>query len=493
MTLTNSHAPLVDALDMLREPLFILDGQRDCIFANRAFFSFFGLTPTSDRALSTRSFWPDVENIKLLGDELCCDLRLERGETFVVKLAVSTLPSGYTLLRVLAGLSRTDSMTGFHAQRLETLGMLAGGVAHDFNNILAGILGHVTYLKTILPPRGPHVESLRAVEDGAKKASSITAQILNFSKLDTAEEPRRVELRELVSRTCSLLRGAISLEYRLIQEVPDSPVYVIAVDGKLAQVVVNLVVNARDAVKSGGNIWVVVSECRESSRLAKAFGDAELPCARYATLEVRDDGHGMSESIIPKIFEPYFSTKKSKGTGLGLSTVSAIVRQFGGAIEVKSQIDVGTSITVFLPMVDASPAELRPKVERLPHLPTGTERILIVDDEYPVRNVLTVSLQHLGYKVEAAESGLEALERFRRAAEPFDLVILDMLMPQLSGDRVFAKLRELDPSVRVLVISGFSSEEAIQSILENGGRGFIQKPFTIEELARQVRRSIDDE
>jgi CheY-like chemotaxis protein len=211
---------------------------------------------------------------------------------------------------------------------------------------------------------------------------------------------------------------------------------------------------------------------------------------QYARVSVRDNGHGITEEVQRRMFEPYFSTKKALGTGLGLATVLQTVRQFGGAIAVASQVGVGTEILVYLPMLRAVAAagELNTSAEVL--VAPGRERILIVDDEYPVRNVLSISLDHLGYEVETASSGAEALEKYRAAQQPYDLVILDMIMPQMPGDRVFAELAGLDPAVRVLVISGYSSEAAVQAILDNGGLDFMAKPFTIEELSRKVRQCL---
>ena len=490
--MADSVTLLREVLDALKDPIFVLDSDCSCVFANRGFFQFLGLEGSPEGTLATTEFWPDVARADLRKHELTCELKLQRGDTFTVKLSIGSVADGFYLIRVLAGISGKDTIQNFHSQRLETLGMLAGGVAHDFNNVLAGILGHTTYLKTILPKQGPHVESLGAVEEGAKKASSIVQQILNFSKLDTAEKLVSINLCDLVTRTCSLLRGAISPEFKLQPVTARSAVPVLAVEGKLAQVIVNLVINARDAIRSGGVIRVGVSEFADSDRLKALFGTADLACGRYAVLDVEDNGHGMSPDVLGRIFEPYFSTKKEKGTGLGLSTVAAIVRSFGGVIEVTSEVNVGTRVAVYLPIVDSSRGQIRSVSERAEHgLETGTESVLVIDDESPVRNVLALSLQHLGYAVEVAESGVFGIEKFCEEGKHFDLVILDMLMPQLSGEKVFFKLQAIDPKVKVLVISGYASEEAVRNILSHGGLDFVQKPFTIEELSKRVRACLD--
>lgn len=483
------------ALDALKEPLFILGADRHCVFANQSFFAFFHIAPESGATwLPIESFWPEAVSADLSQDEIRCDWCIASGEAFSVRLVVHPLGAGETALRVIAGGAKNELLTDFRTQRLETLGLLASGVAHDFNNVLTGILGHVSYLRTILPAKGPHTESLKAMEEGARKATSISQQILSFSKLDPGEETCRVDLGDLTARTVSLLRGAISPEFSLQFNAPPSPHCLLGVEGRLAQIIVNLAINARDAVTCGGEIAIEVRRCADSERLVRVFNSNELPCASYVVLGVRDNGHGMSQEIMDRMFEPYFSTKKEKGTGLGLSTVAAIVRQMGGAIEVISEMNVGSEINVYFPMLEETPSTTTDAQRTDPRpleLPKGSERVLIIDDEYAVRNVLSLSLQHLGYEVEVAASGSEALELYARAPTSFDLILLDMLMPQMSGDRVFFRLKELRPDIKVLLISGFASEDAIQSVLRSGGLGFIQKPFTIDELARQVRKCFD--
>ncbi len=483
---------LQEALDNLREPLFIVDSQRRCLFANRALFSFLGLPVHKESALPLEQFWRECPLGVSQGDEVASEFVLDSGATFPVRLSILPLANHSWLVRVLAGISGADESHTFHAHRLETLGMLAGGVAHDFNNLLAGILGHITYLKTILPGRGEHTESLAAIEDGAKRASGLTQQILSFSRLESGEQVADVNVCELAKGTCKLLRGAMSPDHSLECELPKSPLIVLGAEGKLAQVVVNLVMNARDALTGEGFIRLSVASVESQTELSKAFAGADLSSKRYARISVTDNGHGMSSDVIKRIFEPYFSTKKNKGTGLGLAMVRQIVQLFGGAITVQSEVGLGTTVSVYLPIVaeEAAPAGKGKKSAKSDALEHGTERVLVVDDEYPVRNVLCVSLEHLGYKVETANSGKEALEKYE-AGGGYDLVLLDMIMPQLSGDQVFIELKKIDPQVQVLVISGFSSEKAVKSILNNGGLGFLQKPFTIEELSRCVRSCLD--
>ena len=385
-----------------------------------------------------------------------------------------------------------NSQQQLHTQKLATLGMLAGGVAHDFNNILAGILGHVTYLKTILPQKGPHVESLNAIEEGGRKASGMTQQILNFSKFEAADKPVHVNMNDLVVRTCSLLRGALSRAYGLEQRLLDPAPYVLASEGGLAQVLVNLVVNSRDALGDSGEIKVELDIEDDPKVLKEVLKCGDLAARRYVRVSVADNGHGMPPEVMARMFEPYYSTKKGKGTGLGLAIVRQVVRSYGGIIDVKSRVGAGTIVSVYLPHAEMPRSSEQPRERdrpaRAPRLEGGDESILVVDDEFPVRNVLCVSLQHLGYAVECAASGVEALELFGKPEAHFDLVILDMLMPQLSGEKVFFKLKEIKPGVRVLLISGYTSEESVRNVLNHGGAGFIQKPYTMETLVATLRK-----
>lgn len=478
------------ALDALPEPLVLIDKGGRCLFSNEAMKVWFGGDPVAMH--STDGWLPGWRQLASGQSEISSEIVTRKGGKVPAKLGVSPIGEGVSLVRVLTVGQGQDAPSQFHAQRLHTLGILAGGVAHDFNNILAGILGHVTYLKTILPATGPHVESLAAVEEGGKKASVITQQILNFSRQDSGAKPTRVNLNDLVTRTCSLLRGAISPVYQLRSALLETPGFVLASEATLAQVVVNLVINARDALGQNGEIVVALRRERDQELLRRVFESEDLPSHEYAVLSVRDNGHGMSQEVLRRIFEPYFSTKKEKGTGLGLATVSSIVRALGGAIQVATEVGKGTEISVFLPEVAApEQEELSGKRRQRRRLEGGDERILVIDDEIPVRNVLSVSLRHLGYTVKTAGSGEEALALFESEQPRFDLVISDMLMPQMPGDKVFFKLKELQDDVRVLLMSGYSSNESVQRVLDNGGIDFIQKPFTIEELATKVRQCLD--
>lgn len=493
-----------EALNLISEPILIIGGlaaTRGLLFANSAALALLKVPDVASTSLV--SIWPHAADFALMSGEITAEFFDSFHAPVPVKLAVHRIDNNAAVVRVMVTQPQNDSARTFHAQRLETLGMLSGGIAHDFNNILAGILGHVTYLKTILPQSGSHIESIGAVEDGARKAAGMTQQILNFSRLESGQAPVAVDLGEVTLKTCGLVRRAVPADIKLEPELPDEPLAVLCVEGQLAQIIVNLVINARDAIALEGEefapradpakIVVGLSRVTERTELEQAFSGGDLSSIAYAKICVSDNGQGMSPEVLTKIFAPYFTTKKERGTGLGLATVATIVRRFGGAICVASELGKGTTVSVYFPEV-ALPvrgALSHEGVAARPTLARGTERVLIVDDEYPVRNVLAISLQHLGYEVVTAQSGAEALALYESAylseKTRFNLVMLDMLMPHMSGETLFFKLKDRDPSVRVLVMSGYTSAESINNILNNGGLDFLMKPFTIEELSRKVR------
>ena len=407
---------LLYALDALGLPIFIVDKKGVCVFANSDLFSLVGY-PTAE-VLNVRQFWAHFDEAPKTEGEFKAELQTTTGEVIPVKLRSHSLPGGAKSFAVIYSSSNGALERGLHSQRLETLGVLAGGIAHDFNNVLTGILGHVAYLRTISASSGPHVESLKALEDGARKAAGMTQQILNFSKLDASGVPAIVDVPDLVRKCCSLLSRTISPAYKLTFDLPLEPIFTKIVEAELAQVVFNLVINARDAIKESGDIGVSVRNYSTDT-------------TSEVCISVRDNGCGMTPEVRSRIFEPFYSTKQDKGTGLGLSTVATIVRNVRGRVEVDSTLGAGTTMRIFVPQCP-QPSAASPTSPQA--AASGSGRILVVDDESSVRTVLQLSLERLGYTVVAVENGNLALDRYV-AEGGFDLVILDMIMPELSGLR----------------------------------------------------------
>lgn len=476
-----------DMLDLLKVPVLLARTDGSIVHLNEPYIETFLGSAGGELPSSLDQIMPSLDPSQLTEGQIELDFHFSEGAHNKLQAVIRN----YDELLWIQLISEEGGIDSVQQKRLETLGMLAGGVAHDFNNVLAGILGHITYLNTIMPQEGDHTESLKAIEDGAMKASLLTRQILDFSKVDTDQKPTVVDFTTLTGQILRLLKGSAPLNCETQVTLPDASLEVVGVEGKFAQILVNLVVNARDACGEDGKVTVELLAIEDQVLLKKIYDTNELSSRSYCELRVTDNGCGMSDDLLGRVFEPYFSTKGKDGTGLGLSVVKTIVEEFGGAIDIESEVGIGTAVCVFFPLTgcegQSSDTDARRKDEELLR---GTERILIVDDEYSVRNVIAMSLTHLGYTVDVVASGPEAIEAVKDAELPYDLVLLDMLMPEMSGDEVFGHLKELHQDIRVLVISGFSSKEAVQSILDNGGEGFIQKPFSIDALAKKVRESL---
>ncbi|MBX7138146.1 MAG: response regulator [Oligoflexia bacterium] len=479
---------LSESLELVSEPIFVVAADLTCPFCNAAFRRLLDLK--TRQAFDLKSCWPKLQPSDLRSTHAAAELVLPNGDAYRARVAFHELPGGYRLGRVLAGSSGDKIPDNFQAQRLQTLGLLASGIAHDFNNVLAGILGHISYLKSILPATGKHSESIKAIEEGARKSSLMTQQILSFSKAEAVEKVTRINLCDVVAKTLMLLRGAITPQISIQSRIPAELLTVLAVEARITQVLANLVVNARDAVQGKGTISIIVETVSDSEKLKRIFEGKDLSAGSFAVIEVADDGHGMSNEILERVFEPYFSTKDEKGTGLGLYTVKSIVEFYGGTVRIVSKPGDGTSVSVYWPLIEAAEVE-QVAAQELPVLKGGNETVLVVDDESPVRNVLGLSLRHLGYVVEMASSGAEALEIYAEDPKAIDLVVLDMLMPQLSGADVFERVRQLNPDAKILLMSGFASMEVVKKLLNSGAKGFMPKPFTIEELAKKIRDSLD--
>jgi two-component system cell cycle sensor histidine kinase/response regulator CckA len=476
-------------LQSLPEPHVIVARDLSCIAANRHFLD---LLRTSFETLVGRSItelWPSAATVCASSGEHTVELRSSDGR--LVTARVACLVGEVIVVRVVASISQGESAQIHHKQRIETLGFLAGGIAHDFNNILTGVLGHIAYMKHVLHNTSTALESLNAIEEGALRASTLTQQILKFSRLDSNEPSAPIDVSDVVPRIASILKSAIPSQVSL-RVVPSLVEFqILASEAHITQILINLIINARDAlIDSKGIIEVKLERACDAQEVTRLFGD-EPAASRYGAIIVSDNGMGMSDEVKAHLFEPYFTTKNAAGTGLGLSTVHSIVKELGGAIEVRSQVGKGCSFRVVLPLVDDAPATSS-EDDRHGLARGRGERVLVIDDEYSVRNVLGLSLSHLGYEVETAASGLEGVQKFEQDPDGFRLVILDLLMPGMSGEEVFNRLKAVRPYVSVLIVSGFSSEHVVRRILEDGGRDFIQKPFSMEVLSEKVRGCIRD-
>jgi PAS domain S-box-containing protein len=367
------------------------------------------------------------------------------------------------------------------AAKMEAVGHLAGGVAHDFNNLLTVITGYADVLADGLTPDDPAAGIVSEIRAASARAADLTRQLLAFSRKQVLR-PRPVRLGALVENLRKMLGRLIGEDVRLVTAFDPGLAVVRADPGQLEQVLVNLAVNARDAMPKGGTLAV---ECRNV---------AEGPDAgRFVRLTVSDTGCGMAEEVKARIFEPFFTTKgPGKGTGLGLATVFGIVQQSGGRIAVESRVGVGTTFRVDLPVDPAALAEpASPAAAKSGNLSRGTETILLVEDEGAVRMMALHALQSSGYAVLDAEDGEQALRVVQTFGVPIRLLVTDVVMPGLGGRELADRLQAAQPGLRVLYVSGYTDDEVVRRGVEADRVHFLPKPFSPQVLTQRVREVLD--
>ena len=372
------------------------------------------------------------------------------------------------------------------AQKIEAVGRLAGGVAHDFNNLLNVITGYGQMLFRRLSD-GPEREKTRAILQAADRAAGLTRQLLAFSRKQVLE-PKVLDLNVVVAGMDEMLRRLIGEDIELQAELAPGLGRTRADPGQLEQVLMNLVVNARDAMPRGGRVTLETANAEMDESYVRDHLGARA--GRYVTLAVRDTGLGMDAETQKHIFEPFFTTKeKGKGTGLGLATVYGIVKQSEGYIWVDSAPGAGTTVKIYLPWVDAEPVEKGPQRPVVPEEvpPRGTETVLLVEDEEMVRRMTREVLEGAGYRVLEAASGFEALRVSASHTGRLDLVLTDVVMPGMSGRELAERLAPVRPGMKVLYMSGHTDDAIFHHGVTQAGTGFLQKPFTPDALERRVR------
>lgn len=369
------------------------------------------------------------------------------------------------------------------AQKMDSIGRLAGGVAHDFNNILTGILGYASLGREIADPRSPLAKHLAAIEESAVRASELTHQLLTFAR-GGARKELTVSLNRIVDETVKLLAHSVDPNIQIRFNAQDGVDLVSADPAQMHQMLVNLCLNARDAVNGKGEIDISIENVDLTEERPEKLGVA-MP-GRYVRVRVEDNGCGMTPEVAQRVFEPFFSTKKQgQAYGLGLSVVYGIVHAHRGAITVDSEPGKGTRIEVYLPSAgrDYTPA---PRADREVHEPRAGATILVVDDEKLLRAVLQDILEMSGYRVLQASTGEEAIEIYRERRDEIELVILDVVMPGMGGPRALEALLELNPRLRCVVSSGYGGD-AIEQQYVNTNIRFVPKPFNVANVTRAVQ------
>ena len=372
-------------------------------------------------------------------------------------------------------------------QKIDSIGRLAGGVAHDFNNILAVICGHTDLALAQLSPDAPLRSNLECIQESAERAANLTRQLLAFARRQVIE-PRRINLNQLIVNLNKMLRRLIGEDIKLVTQTATDLNQVRADPGQIEQVLLNLVVNARDAMPDGGTLTIRT----ENVTIDEDYARRHLTTpGDYVMVSVSDTGVGMTDEVKQHIFEPFFTTKEQgKGTGLGLATCFGIIQQSNGHIRPESQLGKGTEFRFYLPRVEG-PEESVSGREALVSLPQGTETILLAEDETSLRQLMARVLRTQGYTVLEAADGHQALTLAQANGAKIQLLITDVIMPGLSGKTLAEWLGQVNPAVRVLFISGYINNNAVRDAMSKAGTFFLQKPFNPLDLTKKVREAID--
>ncbi len=473
------------------------EGRMDLILADYSIPGFDGMTAL----ILARQHCPDVPFLFVsatIGEELAIDAMHQGATDYVLKQRLGRLvPSVQRALRELDDRAerkraeealRQSEKQFRQSQKMEAVGRLAGGIAHDFNNLLTIIMGYSQVLLMELgsehPLRGKIEETLKAGE----KAASLIRQLLTFSSKQSTD-PKILSLNTAVTSLENMLRRLIGEDVQFVIKLDPRNGRLRADQTQLEQVLVNLIVNARDAMPKGGTITIETAQV-ELTR-SPVYHIAPLQPGSYVRLAVSDTGCGMDIKTQSHIFEPFFTTKgEGKGTGLGLSTVYGIVTQCGGAIDVTSRVGHGTRFDLYFPSVESDILTMTP-TQPSGRPQRGTEMILLAEDEPSVRTLVRDELRKLGYKVVEAKNGVEACLLATQQAESFQLLLTDVVMPVMGGRELAQHLSVINPELRTLFMSGYMDDVGIMAGQEEGTTSFLQKPFTPEVLASSVRNLLD--
>ncbi|MHB8940358.1 MAG: hybrid sensor histidine kinase/response regulator [Desulfobacteria bacterium] len=418
------------------------------------------------------------------------------GSPIVVSVSTSPLrrPDGtiYGIMSILTDITYVRRMEEQlrRSQKMEAVGRLAGGVAHDFNNLLTAISGYSGLLLHRLPEYSTLRRDVEEIRKAGDRAAQLTRQLLAFSRRQVLQ-PKVLDLNAVVKNMGRMLRRLTGEDIELSTDLSPSLSRVKADPGQIEQVIVNLAVNARDAMPGGGRITIATADAELSPAYAAAH--PEVRPGPHVLLSVADTGHGMSDETQAHLFEPFFTTKeRGKGTGLGLATVYGIVQQSGGHIRVNSAADRGSTFLIYLPRVEA-PEDGAQVADRplLPHPSPGTETLLLAEDEEVVRGLAREILSGNGYKVLEAGNGREALLLSEAHRGEIHLLLTDVAMPKMSGRELTERIRLQRPDLRILYMSGYTDDVILRQGVIEDGIPFLQKPFTPEALARKVREVLD--
>jgi len=375
-----------------------------------------------------------------------------------------------------------------HAQKMDAIGQLAGGIAHDFNNILGGMLGIIELMTIKDYSSEDRQRNLQLLLNSGKRASDLTKKLLVFArkgKLDSSP----VDVHKAIKEALALMERSVNKKVIINSDLKAPQYFVIGDSSQLMNIFLNMGINAEHAMADGGNFSIK----SENITLDEAYcknSFFKIEPGDYIKIEISDTGHGIDPELLNKIFEPFFTTKEhGKGTGLGLAAVYGTVTQHKGEIKVDSIVNKGTTFTIMLPVIENKSIDDKKNHK----LFNGTGRILVVDDEYIIQVMTRSMLENLGYSVVVANNGKEAVDLYKNQQDEIDLVITDMIMPEMNGKECYYKLRQIDPNVKVILVSGFTEENDINELIKDGLKGFMKKPFHTADISAMIHKIISED
>ena len=498
-----------ELLENVDDAVYILDRQGNVLEANEAAYAQLGyspeqffelnltnLIPADDAGLIIEQLGKDIEHqapqkitvetshAKIDGDPIPVEIH-SRAISYRGRNVILNVARDITARRKAENEKKHLESQLIHSQKMEAVGTLAGGIAHDFNNLLMGIQGYTSLMRLETDPEDPNDEYIQGIETAVMNAANLTNQLLGFA--------RKGKYSLIPTSLNSIVENSSKMFTRTRKEIPthkklQANLWSVKVDpGQIEQVLINLYLNAWHAMPDGGDIYIQTENVCLSEEYCKPF---EVPQGNYVKVSVTDTGMGIEPDIIERIFEPFFTTKEvGKGTGLGLASAYGIIKNHNGIIRVYSEKNHGTTFNLYLP---ASNLEEVNDIKISTEMVKGNEAILLVDDEETTIQVEKLMLRKLGYQVTPALGGKEAVELYKEKMVDFDLVALDMIMPEMNGKDTYDVLKKINPAVKVLLVSGYSQNKQIDELMDQGCHGFIQKPFDIVQLSQKLREVLEE-
>ncbi len=477
---------------------YIATPEGEIILCNNVFADILGLASSHEAVgMDLNGFYKDPGLRKQLVEQLSTAKRLKHVEVEMIRKDGTVIHVRLNAIGRFDARGKLSEILGYlmdithqkrleaqllHAQKMESIGTMAGGVAHDFNNLLMGILGNASLLLRDKSPDDGDVKRLESIEQYAKSGSDLTRQLLGFAK-GGKYQVSVIDLNRLIEKNTKMF-ARTHKEINVRTSLADDLWHVEADYSQIEQVLYNMYVNAWQAMENSGDLTVSTSNRTLNQSDVAAYN---IKAGDYVQISVTDNGIGMDANTIQRIYDPFFTTKeRGRGTGLGLASAYGIIKNHSGLIKVFSKPNQGTTFYIFLPATDETLEEQPPEPSEEPESGSGT--ILLIDDEEIVIDSVGCMIEHLGYQLMVARSGKEAIQTYDTSGDDIDLVILDMIMPDMNGSETFDRLKAIDPNVQIILSTGYSADGQASDILKRGCQGLITKPFTLAELSKKLSR-----